>query len=157
MAGRVVFAVAAWLFLVGVLVQVFLAGVGVFELADWTAHAGLGWALGSAPILLVLFALVAGVGRSTVLLTVALMIAAIIQPELAAARREAPVVAALHPVNALLVFWLAWVVARRATEAVRESRSRRGTGSSPRPATGLPTAVAAMPPDGPSAASGDHA
>jgi hypothetical protein len=118
-AGRIVFAAAAWLFLVGVLVQVFLAGVGIFELADWTAHVSLGWALGSAPILLVLFALVARVRRSTVLLTVGLMMAGIIQPELAAARTDAPVVAALHPVNALLVFWLALVVARRATEEVR--------------------------------------
>lgn len=125
MAGRVIFAAAAWLFLVGVLVQVFLAGVGLFGLADWTAHVSLGWTLGSAPILLVLFALVARVRRSTVLLTVGLMIAAIIQPELAAARTNAPVVAAFHPVNALLVFWLALVVARRATEAVRESTATR--------------------------------
>jgi hypothetical protein len=120
MIRRAVFAVAAWLFLIGVVVQVFLAGAGLFGLSDFTPHAGFGWLLASLPILLVLLVLLAGLGRRTVLLTVALAVVTAIQPELAAARYENPVVASLHPVNALLVFWLAWVVARRATRLARQ-------------------------------------
>jgi hypothetical protein len=110
---RILFAAAAWLYLAGVVTQVFLAGAGLFKLTDWTAHTQLGWGLGSAPLLLLALSLLARPGRGTILLTAALAMAAMVQPELAAARHEAPVIAALHPVNALLVFWLTWLVARR--------------------------------------------
>ena len=116
---RIAFAVLAWLFLAGVVFQVFLAGVGLFELGDWTLHAGVGWGLGSAPLLLLLFVLVARFERRTILLTAGLTLAAVIQPELAAARHTAPIVAAFHPLNALVVFWLAWLVAQRSLELVR--------------------------------------
>lgn len=116
---RIGFAAAAWLYLAGVVVQVFFAGASLFELTDWTAHSGLGWLLGSLPILLLVLALASRVDRRTVWLTIGLTVAAFIQPELAAARDEAPVVAALHPVNAMLVFWLAWTVARRSTTRAR--------------------------------------
>jgi hypothetical protein len=112
-AGRVVFAVAAWLYLAGVVTQVFLAGAGLFELTDWTAHTGLGWGLGTAPLLLLILAFLARPERTTILLTIGLTVAAIVQPELAAARHDDPIIAAFHPVNALLVFWLAWLIARR--------------------------------------------
>lgn len=120
----IVFAAAAWLFLAGVIYQVFLAGLGAFKLAPWTGHGQLGWALGSAPILILILAIAARPERRTVWLTVALAVAAAIQPELAMARHTAPAVAALHPVNALLVFWLAWLVARRSLQHLREVAGR---------------------------------
>jgi len=120
MSGRrIAFAVAAWLFLAGVVVQVFLAGIGLFELSDWKWHVDLGWGLGSAPILLLVLALVARLERRTVLLTAGLALAAVLQPELAAARHTAPLIAAFHPLNAMVVFWLAWLVARRSIEHIR--------------------------------------
>jgi hypothetical protein len=42
-----------------------------------------------------------------------------IVPILVSLRDSAPVIAALHPVGALLAFWLAIVVARGASELVR--------------------------------------
>ena len=86
--ARGAYAIASWIFLVGVLVQVFLAGAGLFKLTDFTLHAGFGWLLSAGPILLLVLALLARLDRRTTLLTVALMIVAIIQPELAAARHE---------------------------------------------------------------------
>jgi hypothetical protein len=118
-AWRVVFAATTTLYLVGVVVQVVLAGAGLFELSDWSAHTNLGWGLGSAPILLLVLAFPARLERRTVWLTLGMAVAALLQPELAVARSSAPVVAALHPVNALFLFWLAWLVARRAVEHVR--------------------------------------
>jgi mercuric ion transport protein len=119
--ARAAFALASWAFLVGVLVQVFLAGAGLFKLTDFTLHTGFGWLLSIAPILLVGLALLARLDRRTTILTLVLMAVAFVQPELVAARDRYPVVAALHPVNALLLFWLAWLVARRSIE-----RPRRG-------------------------------
>jgi hypothetical protein len=112
---RIVFATAAWLYLSGIVIQVFFAGASLFELTDWTVHSGLGWVLGSVPLLLLVLGLLARVDRRTAWLTAGLAVAAMIQPELAAARHDSPVVAAFHPVNALIVFWLAAVVARRST------------------------------------------
>lgn len=118
--ARRIFAVASWVFLGAVLVQVFLAGAGLFKLTDFTLHTDFGWLLSAMPIVLVVLARMARVDRRTTQLTVALLAVAIIQPELAAARHDYPVVAALHPVNALLLFWLAWLVARRSIDAARQ-------------------------------------
>jgi hypothetical protein len=149
-AGRVAFAAAAGLYLIGVVVQVFLAGAGLFKLTDWTAHTGLGWTLGSAPLLLLIVAFLARPGRTTILLTAALTAAAIVQPELATARYDAPVIAALHPVNALLVFWLAWLVARRAAVLLVEDRKRARRPAARRPAPAVPgSRPTAAPPAAP--------
>ena len=130
MIRLVLFAVAAWAFLIGVVVQVFLAGAGLFGLTDFKPHAGFGWTLAIVPILVLVLAMAALVDRRTVLITLALTVVTMLQPELAAARHDNPVLAAFHPVNALLVFWLAWVVARRATELAREAAKRPSASAS---------------------------
>jgi hypothetical protein len=64
------------------------------------------------------------------------------QPELAAARHEAPVIAALHPVNALLVFWLTWLVARRSAvplvQVWRRTEGRTAVSTSATPQSAAP-------------------
>ena len=117
---QLIFAAAAVAYLVGIVIQVLLAGAAVFDVIDFAPHAGLGWSLASAPLILVLLAIAAAASRGTILLAVLLTVDAMLQPELAAARDDAPVIAALHPVNALLVFWLALLVARRAVALARE-------------------------------------
>lgn len=118
--SRVLFAGAALTYVIGIVIQVLLAGAAVFKMTDFTSHAGLGWMLGSAGLLLIPLAIVARAGGRTVLLTVGLALDAVLQPELAAARHDSPVIAAFHPVNALFVFWLAVLVARRAIALARE-------------------------------------
>ena len=113
---RVPFAATAWLFVAGVVAQVTLAGTALFELSDWTVHTGLGWGLPLVAILVLALAFVARADRRTLWLTLALTVSANVQPSLAEVRSVAPLVAALHPVNALLVFWLAVVVARRSLD-----------------------------------------
>lgn len=135
---RIVLAAAAWLFLAGVVVQVFLAGAGLFELLDWTPHTELGWALGSVPLVLLVAALPARLERRTIWLIVGLTVVAIIQPELAGARRVAPVLAALHPLNALILSWLAWLVARRVTDEVRLGQRVGETGAATPPSVTPP-------------------
>jgi hypothetical protein len=141
---RILFAAAASLYLAGVVTQVFLAGAGLFKLTDWTAHALLGWGLGSAPLLLLVLSLLARLERGTILLTAALTLAAMVQPELAAARHESPVIAAFHPVNAFLVFWLAWLVARRSAvpllQVWRRAEGRTAVSTSAAPRSAAPPA-----------------
>jgi mercuric ion transport protein len=134
-ASRIGFATAAWLFLGGVVLQVFLAGLGAFKVTDWTAHAGFGWLLASWPLFVIFpFAFVATRASRTRWLTVALVFSAALQPELAAARHESQVMAALHPVNAMLVFWFAWQVARASLRDERRPAQQAETPSGPSPA-----------------------
>jgi len=121
MVRRRAFAVAAWLFVSGVVLQVFLAGAAIFEVTDFIPHGYLGWLLPFVPVLLLALALIARAGRRTALMSIALVVVTAIQPELATARDRDPLLAAFHPANALLIFWLAWTVARRSTEMLRES------------------------------------
>jgi mercuric ion transport protein len=118
------FATAACVFLGGVVLQVFLAGLGAFKLSDWTAHAGFGWLLASAPLFVLLpLVFVARADTRTRWLTLLLTVAAAFQPELAGARATNPVLAAVHPVNALLIFWLALQIARSAIRGARRPGS----------------------------------
>jgi hypothetical protein len=117
---RILFAVAAVAYLVGIVIQVLLAGAAVFDMTDFDAHRMLGWGLASAPTLLIPLAIAARASATTFSLTVALAFDALFQPELAAAREDEPVIAAFHPVNALLIYWLALLVAHRAIAHVRE-------------------------------------
>ena len=117
---RLLFAVAAVAYLVGIVIQVLLAGAAVFELIDFVPHVGLGWLLGSAPLILIPLAIVARAPLGTINLTILLALDAMLQPELALARDDAPVIAAFHPVNAFLLFWLTLLVTRRAVALARE-------------------------------------
>ena len=119
MVRRLVFAVACWTFVAALVVQVFLAGAGLFELIDFTPHGLLGWTLPLVPIVLLILAILARVDRRTLLVGLAVLVVAFVQPELAAARYEAPIVAAFHPLNAILLVYLAWTLARRATKLAR--------------------------------------
>jgi hypothetical protein len=139
---RSIFALIAWLFLGGVVLQVLLAGAALFVQSGWQAHVGFGWMLGSVPILLLIIAAIGRFERRLLVPTIALTVFAAIQPELAAAREDAPLVAAFHPLNAMLVFWLGWTVARRSIERLalpeRLRRTAAGADSVVDPATAGP-------------------
>ena len=119
--ARYVYLALVWLYLVGIVVQVFLAGMGLFGAArDFEPHIGLGWLLHLVPILLLVAAAVAKVGRRLIWWTVALLVVQFVQPILALARDDAPVVAAFHPVLALVIFWLALTIGVMAWRLVRQ-------------------------------------
>lgn len=121
-AGRFLFAALAWAFVVGVVVQVFLAGVGLFGVSGMDLHVGFGYLIVYIPLLMLIVALAARPDRRTVWLTVALFVfGSVIQPTLPWLRTLSPFVAALHPPNALLVFWLAAIVARRSLPLARSA------------------------------------
>jgi hypothetical protein len=116
---RYLFAAAAVLFLVGVVVQVYLIGATLFSGMTPENHRNLGYWLSLAPVIPLLLAWPARAGQRTVLICAALLVAAFVQSILPGLRDSAGWLAALHPVNALLVFGLSWVVARHAVRLVR--------------------------------------
>ena len=126
LAARYAYATLAWLFVAGVLTQAFLAGAGLFKWTTMAPHAAFGYGVTLLPALMLVLAHPARLDRRTVLLNFAMFfMATILQPSLAYAREDAPVIAALHPVNALLLFALGIVVARRSMRLVRASHRVR--------------------------------
>ena len=114
--------VAAWLFLSGIVVQVFLAGMVVVAFRmSWANHIGLGHSL-SLPLLLMLVA--AYLGRFPVSmkrLTWLLFAVYVLQADVVIfLRGQAPVVAALHPVLALVDFAIVLALARDAWTLARQ-------------------------------------
>jgi hypothetical protein len=125
---RYLYAALAVLFAVGVVVQVFLAGVGLFGAGNLDGHRGLGYLLSLAPILVVLAGWAARAGGRSMLMAGGLVVVAFVQGLLPSLRDAAPLVAALHPVNALLLFGLAILVARRAVAFARAGAGARVAG-----------------------------
>ena len=117
--SRVIYRAAVWLFVVGVLVQVFLAGlVVVARTATWERHTGLGHGL-ALPLLLMLVAMyLARLPRSTKRLTWLLFAVYVFQADVVIFMRDSlPYASALHPVLALIDFALGWRLARQGVPA----------------------------------------
>lgn len=137
---RIIYAAVAWLFVAGVLTQVFLAGLSIFaSRIYWDIHNGLGYTIGFVPMPLIILAILSRLPRATIGLTGLLFVLSIIQTLLPSMRGEAPVVAALHPVNALAMFWVALALARRSLAFVW-APSGTGVGRQPLVASTPPLA-----------------
>jgi hypothetical protein len=112
----------AWLFVIGVVTQVFFAGmVVVAGQMGWDSHIGLGHTL-AAPLLLMLISMYLGrlpgpMKRLTWLLFGVYVLQADV---LIFLRAQAPVLSAFHPVLALADFALGLTLARRAWPLARE-------------------------------------
>jgi hypothetical protein len=128
---RFIYATLAWLFVAGVIVQVFLAGVGLFGAGSLDLHRSFGYWIELIPLLMLPFAWPAHVGRRMVWLNVALFVVVLIQTSLPYAKTDMPLVAALHPVNALLVFWLGLTIGRGGLALARESADATPAASDP--------------------------
>jgi hypothetical protein len=130
MARRIAGAIhllAAWLLVVGLLVQVFLAGLGIFDDASsFATHRDFGHLLEVVPVILFLTAIVAGYGRWRALAGVGLLALLFLQTILVLQAESAPVVAALHPVNGFLLLLVAAVVAWDSTRLWRMNREAAG-------------------------------
>lgn len=119
--ARWLFLVAIWAYVAVVLYQVFLAGMGLFGAErDFELHRNLGYLIHLSPIPLIILAAVARVGSRTLLWTGALFVVQGIQPLLPMLREDLPWAAALHPVLALVVFWLGISIGLQAWQLVRE-------------------------------------
>jgi hypothetical protein len=120
-AARWLFLVGVVLYLASVLVQVFLAGMALFDTeGDFETHRYLGYLIHLSPIPLILVAAVARVGSRLLIWTAALFVVQGIQPLLPLLRADLPWAAALHPVLALVVFWLGVTIGLQAWRLVQE-------------------------------------
>lgn len=113
--ARNVYLVVAGLFVVGLVAQVFLAGLGVFESPTaFVTHRDVGYTLSIVPILLLVLGLVGGLGRRMAILAAVIFGLFMLQSVFVAMRGSSPAIAALHPMNGFLILLLAVVLAREA-------------------------------------------
>jgi hypothetical protein len=121
---RYLFAASAVLFVVGIIIQIFLAGLGLPGLggAGMDDHIQFGYWLSLAPILPLILSWPARAGRQTIVMCAVLLVITFVQtllPSAAAGRGDIPWIAALHPINAFIVLCLGIAVARRALALAR--------------------------------------
>jgi hypothetical protein len=129
--ARYAFVVLAVAFVAGIVLQVFFIGLGLFAGSENLGlHREFGWILHLAPLLVLVAAALAAAGRARLLQALALVVVVWIVPILAAVRADLPMVAAFHPLGALLAFVLSLVVARGSVELLRDvepaARTTRG-------------------------------
>lgn len=121
-AARYTYFGAAVLFLVGVVVQVFLAGMVVVAIRmGWDPHIGLGHSL-AGPLLIMLISMYLGKMPGTVkkLTWLQFVVYALQADVIIFLRFQAPVVSALHPVLALVDFALGLALAQKAWGLLRQ-------------------------------------
>ena len=113
--SRLILPIAAGAFVACAFVQVFLAGLGVFDdPKSFITHREFGYMFGWLTLAILVLALIGRAPRRITGLSVLLLVLFTLQSVFVALRTDFPAVAALHPVNGFLITFLAIVLARDA-------------------------------------------
>lgn len=125
-----VFLVGIWLFVVGLLLQLFTVGMAVFiDPAWWTNHVLFSHVIGVLGFILLLLALFGRFPKAIWGLTGLLNILFFVQGSSANLSLISPALSlgtAFHPVNALLLFWTATAIADKARKIGMNAREIHG-------------------------------
>jgi len=125
--ARIVYLITAWLFIIGVAVQVFLVGmVVVAGRMGWSNHVDLGHSLGLPLVIMLITAYIGRLPGSIKRLTWLLLLVYILQADVFIFMRDsAPAISALHPVMALLDFALGLTLAIKAWSLVKQTQGEQ--------------------------------
>ena len=129
---RQVHAIAAWALVGVIVVQVFLAGAAIAQLGgsgDFATHREFGYTwVGLVALIVLITAIAARRGRRDIGIAFGLLLLYIVQTALPEFKTSASWVAALHPVNAMLLFGLSVWYARHAWIMRNVDRPAAGAG-----------------------------
>jgi hypothetical protein len=115
---------AAGAFVACAIIQVFLAGLGVFDdPSSFITHRNFGYTFGWLTLVILVLAIVGRSGRRLIGLSALLLVLFSLQSVLIALRTDFPAVAALHPLNGFAILFVSIVLTRDAWAA----RSRDDT------------------------------
>jgi peptidoglycan/LPS O-acetylase OafA/YrhL len=101
--SRFAFNAVAWLFVACVVIQVYLAGVGVFATEDFATHRDFGYTFGFLTLVLVALSLIGRLPRRWIGASAALLGLFFLQSVFVAFHQSVPMFAALHPLNGMLI------------------------------------------------------
>jgi hypothetical protein len=143
---RQIHAVVAWFFVATIVYQVYLAGAAIANLGgsgDFTAHAGFGYeVVGLAALAVLITAIIARMPRRDIGWSFLLLLQYVIQTILPNLKGTSPAIAALHPLNAVLLFAFATWYARHAWMARNADRPAAGVDAVAPPAPSAPASDA---------------
>ena len=123
-------AVVAWLFAACIVVQVFLAGMGVFDGPErFETHRNFGYLFGWLTLVMVIIAAVGRLGRRLVGLSVLALVQFFLQSVFILFREDQPAIAALHPVNGVLLLVVAIAIGRLALAGRRAAAAATASAS----------------------------
>ena len=111
-------AAVAWV--VAIVVQVFLAGLAIINLGgngDFTTHINVGYDIGFIQLVVLMLAIVAKLPRRDIGIAAGILVLYVVQTLLPPLRSVSPVIAAVHPLNAMILFTLSVWYARHAWRA----------------------------------------
>jgi heme A synthase len=117
MNWRRLHAVAAILWVVAIIVQVFLAGQAIGNLGgsgDFATHRDVGYTIGIVQLIALVLAFPARMSRRDKGISAGLLVLYIVQTLLPGFRSDVAFLAALHPLNAMILFTLSIWYARHA-------------------------------------------
>lgn len=113
---RILYVIFSWLFALFILIQVFLAGLSIFDSPGLISlHITFAHTFEYIPVLLFILALCGRFPRSIPLLSLLLIVQFALQYAFIrlSGQFSEPVIAAFHPVNAVVMFWVTLYVVRR--------------------------------------------
>ena len=122
--ARYIYVGVAWLALVSLIIAIFVAGMALFvQNSFWIAHREIGWNTGLPLLLLIITGLIGWIPRRLTAWLVALIVLHSVHTIVPSARDSLPMIAAVHPVTAVILAWLALTHARLATKLLIEPGS----------------------------------
>jgi energy-coupling factor transporter transmembrane protein EcfT len=131
MVLRRLHAAAALIWVAALVVQVFLAGQALANLGgsgDFSAHIDVGYTIGIVQLAVLVLAAAARLPRRDVGIAAGVLVLYIVQTLLPLAKTSAAWIAALHPLNAMVLFALSIWYARHAWQAaMAPAPAPRGT------------------------------
>ena len=132
--------IVAAAFVACAVVQVFLAGLGVFDdPRAFVTHREFGYLFGWLTLVVLVLALAGRMPRRVTGLSVLLLVLFALQSLLVAVRVDLPAIAALHPLNGFAILGVGVVTARSSWRLRRESTSNGdGDGDAPEGAGSIP-------------------
>ena len=124
--ARTVHLWTSWVFVACLLVQVFLAGLGVFQDSrTFITHRDFGYMISLLALVLLVAAIVGRLSRRQIGLAALVLVLFVLQSVFVALRTTYPAIAALHPVNGFLIVLITFGIAQDAWS----SRSRPSQGA----------------------------
>jgi hypothetical protein len=125
--ARLAHPVVTVLFVACAVVQVFLAGLGVFDdPRSFVTHREFGYLVGWLTLGILVLALAGRLPRRITGMSALLLVLFALQSVFVALRADLPAIAALHPLNGFTILGLAALTARASWEAGRESARSLG-------------------------------
>jgi len=123
--ARYIYVGLSWIELAVLFIPVFLAGMALFvRNSYWSSHVEIGWSAGLPILGLIIFGLIGWIPRRLTAWLVGMTVLHFVHTALPGLKADLPMGAAFHPVTAVVLTWVTYMHALRATQLLLEPRGK---------------------------------